>query len=287
MNLSEPIPLSTMSEFFLGRKVLIASMHGKEKVISPVLERLGMLPESMEGFDTDRFGTFSGEKERQGDPLTVLNDKCIAAYKETGIDLIVASEGSFGPHPSLYFIPADDELILLKDFRKGLEMYVRELSTETNFNFKDVDSEEDLLGFAQDVGFPEHGLILRSGSNSIEKGITSEKVLLENYRKLRGTEFSKIRVETDMRALYNPSRMHVIASAAEKLFQAVSSECPACKMPDFSVRTSIPGLPCSLCGLPTTSSKGFIRNCRFCNYEQVEQSDRITEDPMYCNSCNP
>ena len=48
---------------FAGRSLCIATMHGKEAAIAPVLQqRLGVrcvLPP--DDFDSDRFGTFSGE----------------------------------------------------------------------------------------------------------------------------------------------------------------------------------------------------------------------------------
>ena len=87
---------------------MVATKHGKEKVIAPILERsLGVKVLSTTNLDTDRFGTFSGEVERKGTPLEVARAKCEAALKLTGADLAVASEGSFGPHPELFFAAAE------------------------------------------------------------------------------------------------------------------------------------------------------------------------------------
>tara|TARA_Y100001933_G_scaffold213931_1_gene219771 strand:+ start:29826 stop:29957 length:132 start_codon:yes stop_codon:yes gene_type:complete len=41
-------------------------MHGKERVIGPILSRsLGLVGSPAAGIDTDKFGTFSREIERQ------------------------------------------------------------------------------------------------------------------------------------------------------------------------------------------------------------------------------
>ena len=95
---------------FSGRKLVIATKHKKEQVIAPLLENaLGAKCIVPEGFDTDTFGTFSGEKERADDPVITARIKCLKAMELTGATLGVASEGSFGPHPSLFFINADEE----------------------------------------------------------------------------------------------------------------------------------------------------------------------------------
>lgn len=54
-----------MQELFSGKRVLLASMHGKESAIGPVLEhRMGWKLELATDLNTDQFGTFSGEIAR-------------------------------------------------------------------------------------------------------------------------------------------------------------------------------------------------------------------------------
>ena len=119
---------------FKGRKLLIATKHEKEKVIAPILEKeLGVSWFVINDFDTDELGTFTGEIERKDDPIITARKKCLLAIELTNCDLAVASEGSFGPHPTIYFVPADDEFLLFFDKKNDLEIIVRELSTETNF----------------------------------------------------------------------------------------------------------------------------------------------------------
>lgn len=89
---------------FEGRRLLIATQHKKEKIIAPILEKeLGVRCFVSSNFDTDALGTFSGEIERSEDPINTVRKKCLMAMQTYDCDLAVASEGSFGPHPSLFF----------------------------------------------------------------------------------------------------------------------------------------------------------------------------------------
>lgn len=122
------------SQYFTGRKIVIATMHGKEAIIGPVLKsELGVDFIVPINFNTDAYGTFSGEIERVVDPAEAGRIKCMAACELTGCDLAIASEGSFGPHPSMFFAPADDEILVLLDLKNNLEIKARVISTNTNF----------------------------------------------------------------------------------------------------------------------------------------------------------
>lgn len=155
---------------FENRRLIIATMHKKESVIAPILEKeLGINCFIDESFNTDSFGTFTGEVERQIDPVSTAREKCLQAMMMNDCDLGVASEGSFGPHPSLFFESANDELLIFIDKRNKLEILVRELSTETNFNGKQLKNENELLDFAKSIGFPEHGLILRKSKDDVSE----------------------------------------------------------------------------------------------------------------------
>ena len=55
---------------------VLATMHGKERVIAPILEQgLGLRVALALGLDTDRFGTFSREVERTGSQLDAARAK--------------------------------------------------------------------------------------------------------------------------------------------------------------------------------------------------------------------
>ena len=113
------------NNFFTNRTLAIATKHNKEAVIAPILEKhLLVTCITPENLDTDQLGTFSGEIERVMDPLAAARQKCYLAMERANTDLAVASEGSFGAHPLLYFLPADDELLLLVDKKNNLEIVV-------------------------------------------------------------------------------------------------------------------------------------------------------------------
>jgi hypothetical protein len=285
-------PKEFEKRMFQGRKIIIATKHQKEAVIAPILEReLGLSAFVDERLDTDLLGTFSGEIERKLDPMATARQKCLMAMELAGCDLGLASEGSFGPHPSLFFVSANEEFLMLIDKQNDLEIVVRELSTDTNFNGKEIQDEKALLEFARQAGFPSHGLILRRSSDDfaeLHKGITDFDRLKATFAAIVKTH-GRAYVETDMRALYNPTRMRVIQKAAEKLVQKIKSTCPQCDTPGFGVTGAIRGLPCSLCGSPTRSVLSHLYVCARCNYTQEEMypNDQREEDPMYCDHCNP
>ncbi|WP_088324525.1 DUF6671 family protein [Polaribacter tangerinus] len=277
---------------FAGRKIVIATKHQKEKVIAPLLtnslEVLCFVPAS---FDSDVLGTFSGEVDRKKDALATAKEKCLLAMEQTNTTLGIASEGSFGAHPTLFFAAADEETLVFIDQKNNLEISVKELSTNTNFNAAEVTSEKELREFATLAKFPSHGLILRKSKDhfsNIYKGITSKEKLLEVFYKLLH-KFGKVYVETDMRAMYNPSRMKVIESATKKLINKIKTCCPACNTPGFEIVGSKKGLPCSCCNAPTQSTLSYLYSCKKCNFtkEEMYPRQKTTEDPTYCEYCNP
>jgi hypothetical protein len=277
---------------FQNRKLIIATKHDKETVIAPLLEAaLGVDCFVNKDFDTDTLGTFTGEIERELDPVSTARKKCLMAMALADCDLGIASEGSFGPHPSLFFINADDEFLIFIDKKNNIEIIARELSTETNFNGQEIITEQELLDFAESVNFPSHRLILRRSKNDTSdliKGISDIVQLKEAYRTLKDKSDS-IYAETDMRAMYNPSRMLVIEAAARKLVDKINCLCPQCSMPGFGIVDAKRGLKCNLCGSPTKSTLSYISVCHHCHFssEELHPNNKTTEDPMYCDYCNP
>ena len=94
-------------ERFAGRTLGVATIHGKEHVIGPALMKA--LPiagfEAIKGGDTDGFGTFSEDVQRRSEPLEACKAKAKHGAGVSGLDLIIASEGSFFPNPPAPFVP--------------------------------------------------------------------------------------------------------------------------------------------------------------------------------------
>lgn len=270
---------------------MIVTKHEKERVIAPILEKSLGVKCIVANIDTDQLGTFTGEVERTEDPISTARKKCECAFNQFDYDLAVASEGSFGHHPTIFFAPADDEFVVFIDRRNALEIVARELTTETNFNGKEITTENELQDFAMDAQFPSHGLILRKGRNDmseIYKGIKNWSELRKCYSLIHSDQGVAF-VETDMRAMMNPTRMKVIEIATHKLAEKIQSRCPECQTPGFSVTESRSGLPCEMCGFPTKSVRSHLLTCSKCTYieERKFPYGKREEEAMFCDICNP
>ena len=277
---------------FKGRQLVIATKHHKEKVIAPLFEQaFGLNCFIPENFDTDLLGTFTGEIGRKDDPITTLRNKCLQAMELSNCDLGIASEGSFGSHPNIPYGHADDELLIFIDKKNNLEIIERELSLSTNFNGTEVKTEKELIDFANHIKFPEHALIIQKSADDtseIIKGITSLDLLIESFQTIY-KKYGQAYLITDMRALYNPTRMEVIKIATEKLVKKINSSCPNCTTAGFGITDVREGLPCELCGFPTHSTLSYIYTCLKCNFNKEEKypHGKFKEEPMYCDVCNP
>jgi hypothetical protein len=275
---------------FRNRELVVATMHQKEKVIAPILEsKIGAVCRVSNQLNTDLLGTFSGEVVRVDTPVEAAKKKCLQAMELSGCDLAVASEGSFGPHPYIPFISCDEEILFFYDKKNNLEIVAREISLETNFAKEEVKTLEQLQAFTARVLFPSHGLIVKDAhQNIIEKGITEEKRLNELFIEASERGLT-IWLETDMRALYNPTRMSVIEKTTYKLVELLKSTCPKCSYPGFTVVQVVPGLPCQSCHMPTKSVLKHIYKCKNCTYEEEKYfpNHKKAEDAMYCDFCNP
>lgn len=277
--------------WFQDRKLIIATKHQKEKVIEPIVEQLGVQIFVPTDFDSDQFGTFSGEINRQKSAYETVIDKCLKAMNQYDYDLGIASEGSFGPHPTLFFAHADDELLVLIDKTNNLEIVAREISLETNFNAETISSWGDLEEFAKKATFPSHGLILKDAEknfSTVIKDIDTWEDLMTHFLALK-SHFGSVYVETDMRAHRNPTRMNVIKKAAEKLLEKINSFCPNCQTPGYDVEEIIKGLRCEWCHSPTSSTLAFRYECKKCAHTTIKEypHGKNFESPEYCQYCNP
>lgn len=269
-------------------------MHQKERVITPIVEsNLGVQIVVPQGINTDEFGTFTRDIRRPGEQRHTARLKADSAMTLTGLSLAFASEGSFGPHPSLPFVACDCEIVLLSDRTHNLEIVGQAVSTNTNYSHQQVTSLKAALTFAQKVGFPSHGLVVMTDaqprqSSRIVKGITQEAQLTEVVTELL-KRFGQAHLETDMRAMYNPTRMNVIAQATHDLVDKVSQGCPQCNCPGFVTVERQAGLPCAWCGFPTDLTLAVTRRCQKCGLsrETLFPEGQEAADPAQCLRCNP
>jgi hypothetical protein len=275
---------------FEGRQILIASMHQKERVIAPILEKHLGLSCMVANINTDELGTFSGEIDRTLSPIECAQKKCEWAMEKYNSDLAIASEGSFGPNPQMFFSYCNEEWILIKDKKNKAEWFSKIISTETNFGSKECKSMQEVHSFCKQIGFPEHAVILRKSGydfQDIYKGI-NELQQLESVAADFLKKHNAVVIETDMRAMFNPTRMKNIQAATQKLCDQILNTCPSCLFPGFSITKLNSGLPCSACGLPTKSIKSVVYSCQKCEWtEEKINETKTTEDPTFCDFCNP
>ncbi|WP_066426665.1 DUF6671 family protein [Anabaena sp. 4-3] len=286
----------TYQELFRDRTAVIATMHQKERVISPLLsQELGLKVIVPQKFNTDVFGTFTREVKRPGTQIAAARLKAEKALEITGENLAIASEGSFAPHPLVPYIQSNREIVILLDKVNDIEIIGQEFSIETNFNHQVVSNLDEAYEFADKIGFPEHGLVVWCGESEhqdieIIKGITTEQKLVEAVKfALEKSPDGKVKLETDMRAHYNPTRMKNIEKATRNLLNKISSCCPKCQTPGFDITERIQGLPCELCYTPTTLTHTVIYQCKKCNFREERQfpDGREFADPAHCMYCNP
>jgi hypothetical protein len=281
---------------FRGRRACIATKHGKEAALGPVIQdSLGMTIEPVPaGFDSDRFGTFSGTIPRPGSALDAARAKARLAMELGADDVVIASEGSFSPHPEVPMVTLAVELALLIDARNGIEVVGWHRSLQSNHASCDFESAAQAVTFAQQVGFPSHGVLLVIGDPAVRvfehasRAIELQKQA-EQCLSLAATMRVRCRALSDMRAHRNPTRMAAIALAGQDLVQRALTSCPRCEAPGFGLDRHVQGLPCRDCGAPTSFTRVEVYACPQCRHEtERERPDGLlAAEPGNCPECNP
>ena len=280
---------------YAGRSAVLATMHRKEEAIAPALSAtLGLVVVPAAGLDTDQLGTFSGEIARQGTMLEVAVRKARLGMPGAGLPLGLASEGSFGPHPAIPFFAAGMELLVFVDDERGIVVSESLIADATNFGHLVVSPGDALEAFLERVGFPSHALIVRANEGSVTaalvKGLTDRKGLaLAIAAAAAASSDGRARLETDMRAHLNPTRMKSLAALADRLARRLATPCPACGAPGFGRTGSRIGLKCEDCGAPTEMVLAEEYGCSVCGCrEERPRSDGLLRAPaQYCPECNP
>lgn len=277
----------------------VATMHKKEEAIAPSFESLLGMKVFAAPIDTDRFGTFSGEVERKLPPLECAKEKCLAALANLKEDnykgCLIASEGSFGPHPFIPFVVGGREILYFKDCGLTFDLAISEIVHETNYTGRTVADIEAFKIQAVDWGFPSHALIVRpnkwkTGEGPLFKGVSSiEELELAFVKCRKASSDAQVWIETDMRAHKNPTRMASIGQLSEKLARRLSCFCPVCETPGWGIVRSIGGLPCSDCGMATELIAYHEWGCTKCTFREknAKEGEAFFADPRYCPGCNP
>ena len=279
---------------YAGQHAAIATMHGKETVIAPILEQaFGMRLTVASGINTDALGTFSGEIAREGTMLDAARAKAQLALARTKAQFGLGSEGAFGPDPLVPFLASGLEILLLLERKSGHEIVVHR-RTPTNFDHAIVAPGDDLAPFLNRIGFPEHAVIVRPEHHDdgklVAKGLTELEAVERAVADMAGqSQSGKALVQTDMRAHLNPTRMKGIKRTARWLALNIARLCPACGVPGFGLVDVERGIPCSLCALPTRLIRAEIHGCKACHHHLKKRirDGTLRADATWCDNCNP
>jgi hypothetical protein len=278
---------------YAGARICLTTRHGKERALAlPFRRGLGALL-AVQACDTDQLGTFSGEVERPADALTTCRRKLMLGLEASGLRLGLASEASFGPHPSLPLLPAGQELLLFVDRERDLSVLERRVEWRTNYSQKRLGAEDDPAAWLQQVGFPSHAVIARPADRSrppLFKGLASEPELRQALVACRRADpRGEVWLETDMRAHLNPTRLRSIRRLGVALARRLRTPCPACGAPGWGLLDTEPGLPCSWCGTATELTAREVWGCQQCGLrERRPRRDGLAAaDPGRCPRCNP
>jgi len=281
---------------YTGLPVALATKHHKQTAIAPALARVpGLTVIVPPGLDTDQLGTFTGEIERPASAAQTAVLKARLGSDASGVPRAIASEGSFGPHPQAFMLPAGIEILAFVDEELDIELIVQRVCIETNFAHTTTDGlDEPTERFLEKARFPGHAIIIRPNQSEpallLHKGITDTPSLQRAIHVCtRASADGLARLETDMRAHHNPTRMREIAALAETLADRLATQCPACNTPGYGTVDIERGLPCEWCETPTQNIATEIHGCQHCQHQtRHPRSDGLTTaDPGQCDICNP
>lgn len=288
----EKTPAPTPTAPYAGQRVALLTQHGKERWVAPVLHAaLGCQIERVDGFDTDRLGSFTREVARVGSQLDAARQKARIGMQLSGLSLGLASEGSFAPDPFSGQLPWNLELLVFIDEPRGIEVVAQAQGAALHVHGLAADWAQ-AQALARRAGFPAHHLTLRpddADDPRVCKGLADWNALQAAFdRALAQSHSGLIFLESDLRAHAHPGRQQHIERAAQALAAKLQTRCPACDCPGFGLIERIPGLPCADCGRPTREPCADLYGCLRCDLRQKRaRTDSQLADPARCDTCNP
>jgi len=277
---------------YLGLKASLLTQHGKESVICPLLlSTNGLEVSHVNGYDTDKLGSFTRDIPRYGSQLDAARKKARIGMELAGTQIGIASEGAFANDHFAGILPWNYELVILVDDIHEIEI-TGFYGGEAQSANKLVSSWDELTAFLPEARFPSHHLVIKPDDEyhlECRKGIDTIQSLRQAYDWARNlSKKGNVFIENDLRAHTNPTRMENILKATQELAKKMTSLCPGCKSPGYSITETKKGLPCSHCGAPTTLPIANIWSCVKCGDKREEViTNQVTADPAKCHYCNP
>ncbi len=281
---------------YAGCRAVLATMHGKEAAVAPVLlDRLGLVVTTAPNLDTDALGTFTGEIPRASTIRETAIAKARLGMAASGLPIGIASEGSYGPHPSIPFIPGGVELMVLVDAARDIVVAEHLIEDEPKFGHIFAMSTDDVTTFLDRIGFPDHALIVKAADldgeiGPIHKGLRTKDNLAAAITQCAAhSRDGRALIQTDMRAHMNPTRMDSLRRLASTFARRLATLCPACSIPGYGQVDVEAGLPCEDCGAPSVMVRHQVFGCVTCEHREkrLRPDGRTHADPGHCLRCNP
>ncbi len=283
-------------------RIAVGTRHGKQHQLAPafreVLDARLITPPRL---DTDRFGTFTGERPRPGAAADAARGKARLAMEATGLPHGLASEASYGPMGGLGWtgigvtgigVTGHEEILLFCDDGLGIEVLEGYRTTSVPGSSARVAGYDDVpRGLVS--ALPHQALIVRPcgeppDPDRIIKGITGAEALRTAIAAAAALSTENLAVvEPDLRAHHNPSRRRVLIRLAATLARRLATRCPRCATPGFGRTGNEAGLPCRICATPTPLPRSEIHSCPACPHRIERPVPAVWADPAVCPECNP
>lgn len=280
-----------MNSLYYARKVSLLTMHGKEAVISTALkDAVGLDVVHIDSYNTDLFGTFTGEADRAGNQLEAAIAKARKGMEIGNTKIGIASEGLFTTDPYAGMFPWNNEIVILIDDERDIQIVGFATNSAQSYSafIRDTD---DLDKHLKKAKFPSHFLVVRPEDQyhaEFIKGIDSDQALKRAHKWAKNKSTTgQVFIENDLRAFANPSRMQNILSASINLGEKLNSLCSNCGLPGFWISKLISRLPCILCRNQTNEVKLKVWQCNHCLYQENRTTDKRYAQPGQCSFCNP
>jgi hypothetical protein len=275
----------------MTKRIALATKHGKMNQIAPWFDALPEYKLEIAEIDTDIFGTFSGEIARAQTPRETAIAKARAGADLLAAEFGLASEGTIGPHPQMPWINSDHELLALVSQDGEIVLVETYLSTDIHAHAEMVLPGVDIETLTKKLDFPNHAAIVTGvieGQSFAYKGITESSALSSALERLFSSRATDVKVETDFRAMFSPSRQLNISKCAERLVQRIASNCPECNQIGWGRIGYEYGVNCRECLSLVNSVPNSARlGCVSCDYSETESLEVDFVTASRCDYCNP
>ena len=281
-----------MTTDFRIQYIAITTKHWKEDVIAPPFRKYLGATLIAPRVDTDQLRAEAGEGECKGAAFEIALLKARVGMQATDLPYGLASEGVFATDPLTEVAPFHAETLVYADDERGFCLREELKTGNTNYSRVCVDTLDQGHQFLALAKFPSHGVILSpnriEGRAHLSYDAISESEFESAFAACKaGSMDGKVRLETDMRAFRNPTRMRVIGVLAWRMAKRLATPCPCCQAPGWGVVRLEGGAPCRQCGKPNSRNDQEVYGCALCLHEAIQMHDNwMSIDPASCHHRN-